>query len=140
LPDVEILAEDRPRLIEFGKLGIAIERVLGKPDGAFLAEFNATRDQAIARAIEASPVALVLIAWFNDRGRGKQSMATGKLLHVLRLYNAKKGFSYDGWPKTAKGLGDILRRLAPALLSQDDIKCRNFSTGRVFEWELSDAG
>lgn len=111
LPSIDLPAKDRPRLLEFVKLGMAISQVTnGKPD-EFLDQFNAVRQESIARSIDASPVALALIEWCE-----KQTYTIE--ISVKDLYermNQYKPYNADSWPRTVKGFADALRRLSPAL-------------------------
>ena len=112
LPDTQLPASENIRLAGFARLGLAMERALGEPAGEFLRQFHASRQESIARTIDASPVATALVEWFEARAsRNAELSAKALLLEV-------EGFKPQGaeaWPKTAKGFGDALRRAAPSL-------------------------
>jgi hypothetical protein len=134
LPAVQISTEDRPRLIEFAKLGIAIERVTGAPLGEFMRQFKARRSEAIARTLDASPVAVCLVDWFNEQG-GKDREITAKAL--LEELNRRKPVNTDIWPRSPRGLGDALRRAAPALREMG-INCKQSGNrgGNIY-WSIT---
>lgn len=124
---------DRPRLAEFAKLGMAIAETMGKNGENFLIQFNASRQETIARTIDASPVASALIEWFNDCNQRTTVLPVNQLfLQVER----KKPINTDSWPRSAKGFADALRRVAPAL-RYVGIECRSLGkTGSYVSWEI----
>jgi len=130
---IELPQADRPRLAEFAKLGMAIAETMGKTKEEFLTQFNASRQESIARTIDASPVASALIEWFQDSNR------TTTVLPVKELFaqiERKKPSNTDSWPRSAKGFGDALRRIAPAL-RYVGIECRSLGkTGSYVSWEI----
>lgn len=134
LPQTELPKANRPRLTEFARLGMAIATVMGHSGHNFLEQFKTNRQEAIARTIEASPVASALIEWFiEDRQKLKTIMPVKQLLAII---TNKKPPHADNWPHSPKGLGDILRRVAPAL-RQLGIECRNLGKyGGVYSWEI----
>ena len=134
LPTVSLPSADRPRLIEFAHLGIAIAQATGKSGDDFMREFNRSRQESIARTIDASPVATALIDWFTDRGEQAAEMAVKALFHELDRF---KPAQTDAWPKSAKGFADAMRRAAPAL-RQLGIECRSLGKlGGTVRWAIS---
>lgn len=133
LPTIELEPAARPRLIEFMRLGIAVSKTIGKRKEDFLAQFNLSRAESIARTIDASPVATALIEWFEDRD--KQTI----VLTVKDLFSQverKRPTNTEGWPRSAKGFADALRRVAPAL-RQMGIACRSLGKrGGFVSWEI----
>ena len=131
LPSVSIAPEHRPRMADFAALGEAVFRVHGKPAGAFLARYSDMRKDGVLRTIDASPVGAALVAYlaavpggFND--------TLSKLLDHLEPYRPHG----EAWPKSAKGLGDALRRLAPAL-RLIGFECRSLpKIGGVIKWNI----
>lgn len=137
LPRVQLPADQRPRLLEFAKLGCAVAEVMGKTPHAFMSEFNASRSDAIHRTLDASPAAAALVEMF-DAGSRKEIQ-----LPLKEMLNRLDGFRPTGaesWPKSARGLGDVLRRAAPAL-RQIGIEVRRVgkSVGNIF-WRVSARG
>lgn len=137
LPDVHLAPEDRPRLTEFARLGMAIAEAMGRPAGDFLTEFNASRRESIARTIDASPVASALIEWFEKRGRQSTDISVKTLFEDL---GHVKPAGTDAWPRTPKGFADALRRAAPAL-RQLGIDCHSLGkSGGVVKWRIAVRG
>lgn len=136
LPSVSLPPEERPRLAEFARFGMAMAEALGQPGGDFMAQFNASRQESIARTIDASPVAAALIDWFEDRAQRTASMSIKALLQEVER---KKPPNTDAWPRSPKGFGDALRRAAPAL-RQLGIECRSLGkTGGSVRWTVEAA-
>ncbi len=133
LKHITLPQADRPRLAEFAKLGMAVAETMGKNGEDFLTQFNASRQESIARTIDASPVASALIEWFDDCNRHTTVLPVKQLfLQVER----KKPLNTDSWPRSAKGFADALRRMAPAL-RYIGIECRSLGkTGSYVSWEI----
>lgn len=110
LPSVQIPPEQRPRMADFAALGEAVFRVHGEPAGAFLARYSAMREDGVRRTIDASPVGAALAAYLAEVPGGFNGTLS-ELLDRLDRYRPHG----EAWPRSAKGLGDALRRLAPAL-------------------------
>lgn len=134
LPAVSLPSADRPRLIEFAHLGIAIAQAIGKSGDEFMREFNRSRQESIARTIDASPVATALIDWFADRGEQAADISVKGLFQELERF---KPTQTDAWPRSAKGFGDAMRRAAPALRHLG-IECRSLGKiGGAVRWAIS---
>lgn len=133
LPDMEIPADDRPRLIEFAKLGMATVKAMGGNPATFLTQFNKHRDESISRTIDASPVATAVLAYMERNPAGITDTAE----HIMRAVEQVRSPGYsDAWPRTPKGFADSLRRAAPAL-RQLKIECHSLpKTGGVIRWVL----
>jgi len=133
LPAIRLPAEDRPRLAEFARFGMAVAEALGRPGGDFMQQFNESRKESIARTIDASPVAAALIDWFEARGRLPETMAAKALFAEVERW---KPANTDAWPRSAKGFADALRRIAPAL-RQLGIECHSEGkVGGVVNWTV----
>jgi hypothetical protein len=131
LPSVSIAPEHRPRMADFGALGEAVFRVHGESAGAFLGRYNAMRKDGVLRTIDASPVGAALTAYLTDGAGGFNGTLT-ELLERLDRYRPHG----ETWPRSAKGLGDALRRLAPAL-RLIGFECRSLpKTGGVIRWHI----
>lgn len=132
LPDMSIPADERPRLVEFALLGMAVAKAAGHTPEDFLREFNVCRQESLARTIDASPVAAAVVDMIEARPHGITAPAK-EILLVLEQYRPT---GCDSWPRSAKGLGDALRRAAPALRQIDiDCKCLGKIGGAV-KWEV----
>lgn len=130
LPSVSIAPEDRPRMADFALLNEAVYRVCGKPSGAALARYNTIRKDGVLRTIDASPVGVALLAFLE---RSKFSGEMKELLQRLDQYRPQHA---ESWPRSAKGLADAVRRLAPAL-RMIGIECKSEpKTGGVIRWHI----
>jgi hypothetical protein len=134
LPTVVLDAHERPRLVEFARLGTALAEVMGLPAESFMLQFNASRAETIARTIDASPVATAVMEYFEARS------GTSTTLSVKALLNELEGFRPQGagdmWPRTPKRLGDDLRRSAPSL-RQMGIEVRSLGKiGSHVQWRI----
>lgn len=133
LKHIELPQADRPRLAEFAKLGMAVAETMGKTGEDFLNQFNASRQETIARTIDASPVASALIEWFEDNNKRTTVLPVKQLFLQVET---KKPINTDSWPRSAKGFADSLRRIAPALRCIG-IECRSLGkTGSYVSWEI----
>lgn len=101
-----------PRMGDFARLGVAMVRAL-RLDVDFLTAYNRNRDEVVRRGVDSSPVALALVQ--RIRVKGAFDGLVGELLQSLEDH---KPLHYDkaAWVKSPRGLGESLRRLAPALL------------------------
>jgi hypothetical protein len=132
LPDMRLPADDRPRLVEFALLGMAVAKAAGQRPEDFLAEFGASRQESLARTIDASPVAAAVVDLIEARPQGMTAPAK-EILLSLEQYRPN---GCDSWPKSPKGLGDALRRAAPALRQLGiDCKCLG-KVGGAVKWEV----
>lgn len=133
LPDMDLPADQRPRMIEFALLGMAVAKAAGQHPDDFLAEFSASRQEGLARTLDASPVAAAVVELIEVRPQGMTAPAKEILLTLERY----RPTGCDSWPRSAKGLGDALRRAAPALRQLDiDCRCLGKGSGGVVRWEL----
>ncbi len=133
LPRIKIPRDKRPRLIEFARLGMAVAEAMGRSGEEFLDQFTTCRQESIARTIDASPVATALVEWFDSRHRQGTELSLKDLLAEIE---SKKPTSAENWPRTPKGFGDALRRVAPAL-RQLGIEVRSGGKiGGVIKWHV----
>lgn len=132
LPNMRIPADDRPRLLEFALLGMAVAKAVGHAPEDFMQEFNACRQESLARTIDASPVAAAVVDMIAARPQG----VTAPVKEILLTLEQYRPSGCDSWPRSPKGLGDALRRAAPAL-RQLDIVCKCLGKiGGAVKWEI----
>ena len=132
LPKIELPPKDRPRLAEFAMLGMAVAQAMGHEPHEFMRQFNASRRESIARVLDASPVASAVLVFVEKNPAGIEA-PVGDILTRLEDY---KPAGADAWPRTPKGLGDALRRAAPAL-RQMDVECRSLGNiGGKVRWVI----
>ena len=111
LPSVEIEQEDLPRMADFSYLGEAVYRASGKDEGAFLSDYGRNRSEGVHRTIDSSPVASKLIEFLEVSWNQEFRGTIGGLYEELN----RRTHPEEAWPKSAKGFGSVLRRLAPSL-------------------------
>ncbi len=112
----EVKPERLPRMGSFAKLGEAMYQAQGHQPGEFLALYAENRTHSVARGLEASPVATA-IREMVDAHRGQANIVfNGTMKGLLEsLETHREGAK--SWPRSARGLGDVLRRQSPALLA-----------------------
>ena len=113
---VNIAPRDLPRMADFAVLGESMSRSLGYREGHFLAAYAAHRRVAIGRTLDSSPVATAIVDYVASKGT-----FTGTVKNLLETlnFNRPEHESNEYWPKSPKGLADMLRRYAPALRQVD---------------------
>lgn len=136
LPTTRLPEGEQPRLTEFVRFGAALAATVGDDPGDFHHQFQASREESIARTIDASPVASALIDWFDARGRLPVELTAKDLFTAVGEH---KPIGADAWPRSAKGFGDAMRRAAPAL-RQLEIECRSLGKrGSNVLWSVKPA-
>lgn len=99
-----------PRMADFAQWAVAAENALGLKPGEFLSAYSDNRETANMTALESSPVVTALFAMLK-REPTFEGTATD-LLHKLEIGTDTR---VKGWPKVARVLSGILKRLAPNL-------------------------
>lgn len=128
LPSVFIDPAKLPRMADFTKLGEAMSRALGNPDDKFLDQYTDHRREAVVNTIDSTPIGRAIVI-FIEKGCSHAG-TVGELLRELNHLEVMSGAEHgDYWPRSPKGLGNALRRLAPAL-RQIGIDCRIESKAR----------
>lgn len=114
-------------------LGMAIAKAAGQEPKAFMTQFTAARQESIARVLDVSPVATAVLDWVNTNPQG----TVAPVKSILKTLEEFKPVGTDAWPRSAKGLGDALRRAAPAL-RQMGIECQCLGkVGGAVKWSIS---
>jgi hypothetical protein len=130
LPKMKLAPQNRPRLIEFALLGMAVAEAMGKDSMEFMSQFQASRQESISRTIDASPVATAVVEWCQSNPFGSRCTAK-EFMSKMDKYKPQHN---EAWPRTPKGFADALRRAAPAL-RQIGIECRSLpKTGGEIRW------
>ncbi len=131
----------RPRMADFARWCVAAEPALGCEAGAFMRAYASNRLEANELALEASPVAAALISFIEAAGSW-----TGTATELLEELSRRAGAERlpEGWPKSPKALGGVLRRLAPNLRARgvgvrsgQDAKREGGTGRRLIQLELS---
>lgn len=116
LPGVKL--ESMPRMADFAEWVTACEGALGWERGEFLAAFEENQNESKVALIENDMFAVSLVEFINglpDPEKGITDTAGGLLSILEARSNITASSMPAGWPKTAKGAGNKLRRLIPAL-------------------------
>ena len=100
-----------PRMADFARLGEAMTLSLGYSHGVFIKQYEDAREQAIINALDGTPVALAIQDLLKAIPTGLDYVLMKDALKRLEEY---KPYG-DSWPRSPKGLGDILRRIKPGL-------------------------
>jgi hypothetical protein len=100
-------------MADFSRAGVAVECVLGWPEGAFLSAYEANVEEQNEEAISASLVAEALIVFME--GRTEWAGTVKALLDTLTNEVASQSARQREWPKNPKALGGHLKRIAPNL-------------------------
>ena len=130
LPTMNLPREDRPRLVEYVLLGMALAKASGVHPRAFLDQFNETRAETVARTLDASPVASAVLEFVGTNPGGIHA----SVKEILARLETHKPLGAEAWPRTPKGLGDALRRASPAL-RQMGVECQSQGNkGGVVRW------
>ncbi len=114
IPSVVIPPVQLPHMADFAILGEAMHRATGNKEGVWLKLYVEHRRDAIRRTVDSSPVAVQCMEFVAS---GKSHSGTvkdllEKLTDSLHFRSLEQG---QYWPRSPKGLGDSLRRVAPAL-------------------------
>jgi hypothetical protein len=135
LPSVSVNVAELPRMADFAKLGEAVARVYGHSPGTFLRIYNSKRRDSVLATIDAFPVGAALLALLETMSSGYKG-TLGDLLKLLEIHTSTR----EGFPKTPKRLGDMLRRLAPAL-RVFGYECEPLpKTGGKIQWNIFPKG
>jgi hypothetical protein len=109
--------DEWPRMSDFAEWAIACETAIGLEPGDFITAYTKNISRADDLAIEASALAQELLALL-DTENGVWDGTTGELIRGLNGRLEKRGDNpknIDGWPRSAKGLRNKLKELAPNL-------------------------
>jgi len=133
LDAVDISHLDRPRMIDFAILGEAVSMANGSPAGAFIEHYKLMRSKGVHRTIDSSPIGSALLSFLQNHANGW----SGQLNALLMELNQLKPSGEHNWPRSAKALGDSLRRLSPALRTLGfECKSKPRLAGAII-WEIT---
>lgn len=100
-----------PRMADFAVWASAAEPSLGLAAGTVIGAFNRNRAEAHGIVLDASPVGVAVIR-LAERHRSWQGTPDELLRALLAIADES---ARGAFPKNAKGLSDLLRRIAPNL-------------------------
>jgi len=115
-PNVKIPA--LPRMADFAQWGDAVSRGLGWEAGSFLSQYKANRREACSSALGDCPVAEALRGLLDYFATPVEETAS-ELLSLLAGFAPPKIRRSAQWPKNARALSVVLRRIAPQLRTID---------------------
>ena len=108
LPEVNL--ENTPRMADFAKFSIAVERAMGWHQNTFMSAYNHNRMLSTETSLESDPVGQAIIHLDQVSWKGT---ATG-LLDMLSNQVSDTVRRSKSWPTTARWLSSNIRRLVPA--------------------------
>jgi len=112
LPEVKLTKP--PRMADFTRLGEAMMQAQGHDPGTFDTLFRANRQESVARAMESSPVAVAVRELVDAHQGQSPTIFYGTMKKLLDTLTEHR-HDADGWPRSPRGLGDVLKRQSPAL-------------------------
>ena len=133
LPNISIADADKPRMVDFACLGEAVFQANGHEAGVFLNRYEIMRKNGVHRTISSSPIGTALSQYLEDNPSGWD----GQLIGLLKNLDHYRPTSENNWPKSAKGMGDALRRLSPALRTLGFHCKSNTKSGGFITWKLT---
>ena len=111
LPSVQLT--EYPRMADFARVGVAVERVMGWPGGAFLRAYSsniaAQHEEALSAAAIGEAIQALMDRDLNWEGTSKQ------LLTALEGIVPEKATKQSEWPKNPRALSGQVRRIAQNL-------------------------
>ncbi len=133
LPDMELPPAERPRLVEFAYLGMAVAKAMGEKPETFIEQFKTARQDGLERTLDASPVAAAIRDWAEIHPGEVRDQSAREWRITLESFKPQ---GTDAWPRSDKGHGDAMRRAAPAL-RQLGIECRCLGKiGGKVKWRI----
>jgi hypothetical protein len=133
IENVVIQDADKPRMVDFAYLGAAVYQSNGMEADAFIKHYTSMRQKGVHRTIESLPIGLALLTYLERNPNGW----SGQLIDLLAHLGALKPVGEGNWPKSAKGMGDALRRLSPALRTLGfNCKSNQKVSGKI-NWEIT---
>ena len=111
LPNIQLI--DKPRLMDFAKLGAAVGQVLDPVSGerAFATRYQQSREAASLQALDGMPVIYALVEYLEIH-----APYTGNYSELLKAIERTIGKTADSaWPKSARGFSDAIRRAKPTM-------------------------
>ena len=102
--------DELPRMADFALFVAAAESALWEP-GTFMKVYNNARSEVVAAGLDGSPVATAIRTLMQSRDSWEGTATV--LLDMLPVDD--KTAHLKIWPKTARGLSNVIRRLSPSL-------------------------
>lgn len=117
IADGEKIDAKLPRMADFAKWSMRVERALGFEEGAFLAAFSGSREEGVDTVLEAEPISYRVYEYARHFDAAEPWQGTSnELLKILNERETDERIKRDpAWPKAANKLSGLLGRIAPAL-------------------------
>lgn len=113
LPDIKLSSV--PRMADFVEWVTAAESALGWEPETFLRLYRQNRSDANTLALEANPLVPVLVNVLQQKADFSWEGTATELLDALNSMVSDKTERLKAWPKNARAVSAIIRRLAPNL-------------------------
>lgn len=112
--------EEKPRMADFARWGVAVERMMDYPDGQFLKEYALNREEANALALEASPIAMLIHDYLLQQAKfaGTHRALLQELVKFAEAneHHKQKGvLKHPEFPKSPSALSAAIARVEPNL-------------------------
>ena len=114
LPNIDEDDYVLPRMTDFGRVGIALEKHLNWPDGTFLEAYQANKLDAIITGLDSEPVAAAVEQLMLSHNRYENTV-DGLLKCLSDLVSEEVRRNSQKWPSAPHVLTSRLKRLAPGL-------------------------
>jgi hypothetical protein len=105
--------ETLPRMADFARVGVAVERALGWAEGTFLAAYSGNIAEQHQEALSSSVIGEAIVSYLRKNGDFEGSAK--ELLDALAAHVGEAMARRRDWPKSPKILSGLLRRIAPNL-------------------------
>ena len=109
LPRVKL--RKSPRMADFARWGVAVERALGWPKGSFLSAYQRNLELANDQAIHSQSVGPAILQFVSSQAASRWTGTCGELLEGLARYAGEGERRDRQWPRSPQQLGRLLRRL-----------------------------
>lgn len=128
----------KPRMADFAVWATAAEAATPWPRGGFMAAYEAMRGRAVEEGIEASPVGSVLVDYLRSLSPINRWSPTPT--HLYETLTAKAGdrARSQAWPRTPRGMGQALNRIAPNLRAIGITFTKKHNDDRSYQFIVSD--
>ncbi len=112
-PQVQL--KQKPRMADFARWGVAVERALGWPEGSFLETYRANQEAAVAEMLSGDLVANLILRFMD--GKPSWHGTPTELLTALTETAAVAMIDTrdQSFPKTPRGVTGKLQRIGAAL-------------------------
>ncbi len=111
LPTVQL--DSKPRMADFARWGVAVEKAMDWPAGTFLQAYESNLEEAVLLPLEATPACGAVQKLMANRNDWVGTAT--QLLEALETIDWNSGRRHRPWPANPKALSDSLRVHVPNL-------------------------